>query len=191
VRQGRTWSRNYKSPSSPPSPLFPDRFRIFRLSSYGGPFQSVQPFPDMLKLTNLITPLFSHAETDFIDHISFPAILKLTLLATSLSSHAESNFLTTPLFIHAETDFIDYAPFQPAETDFFDQALLQSCSNNCCFSTLYNPVYLPPNSVPTGLPTFSVLAKKTKKNFSYILTLCIPEKSYSLPLDSQLSRYTS
>jgi hypothetical protein len=39
--------------------------------------------------------------------------------------------LTTPFFIHAETGFIAYAPLHP-------------CSNNCCFRTLYNSVYLPP-----------------------------------------------
>jgi hypothetical protein len=64
---GRNWPRNYKSPS--PSP--PTRFRIFRLCNFVGPFQSVQPIPDMLKLTALTTPLFSYAGTDFIDHASF------------------------------------------------------------------------------------------------------------------------
>jgi hypothetical protein len=52
----------------------------------------LRPFPAMLKLTLLTTPLFSHAETDFTDHAPFSVMLKLTFLTMPLSSNAEIDF---------------------------------------------------------------------------------------------------
>jgi hypothetical protein len=64
----RTWYMNYKSSPSPPPPT---HFRIFRLRNFVGPFQSVQPFLAMLKLTTLTTSLFSYAKTDSIEYAPF------------------------------------------------------------------------------------------------------------------------
>jgi hypothetical protein len=73
-------------------------------------------------------PLFSYAETGFIDHAPFKLFQNFFFVSYSFSVMLKLALLTTILYSHVETRFIDHAPLHP-------------CSNNCCFSTLYNSAY--------------------------------------------------
>jgi hypothetical protein len=137
-----------------------------------------RPFPAMLKLTFIATPLYIYDKTDFFDHASILPWLNWFYWPRPFTTMLKRTLMTTTFLINAKTDFIDHAPLQscwnylylPRPYPSMLKLILQTTSISSHAQTIVGSVlytFLPihhPNPVATELRTILFL-------FIYVVSL--------------------